>query len=322
MVHRITKGNIDMEKQAWQINSDKKGPHVLLLAGVHGDEYEPMVALAELAGVLRQTIHRGRVTIDPLVNTSAYERSSRFGDDGLDLARICPGSETGSSSERAAHAVSARIRAADVVIDLHTGGIAMEIFPLVGYMLHSDPVVLEQQRQLAVASGMPLIWGTDVRPDGRTLSVARDAGVPAIYMEYGGGSGFRQHVADQYKETVKRILGQLGMYVPAVQSEGWHYWLEDHRRDSGYLQAKMPAPQAGIFVAEVAIGDWVTAGQRFGRIVDPYNGQSTTVYAADTGLVFLLRSAVKVQQGEALGGVMAVKRTEKISIQDGEGSNH
>jgi len=317
------KVNIDMEKQIWQINGEKDGPHVLLLAGVHGDEYEPIIALVELAEELGRTIRRGRITIDPLVNAGAYAMGSRMGNDGLDLARICPGSEAGSSSEQAAYAVSERIRQADIVIDLHTGGRAFEIYPLVGYMLHPDDQVLEQQRQLAIATGMPMIWGTDYRPDGRTLSVARDANVPAIYMEYGGGSGFRQHVADRYKEAVKRVLAQLGMLeVGEVVVQGWQYWREDHRRDSGYLQAKMPAPAAGIFIAEVVTGDWVAVGQRFGRVVDPYSGQSITVFAEESGLVFLLRSLVQVAEGDTLGGIMSVIQKEKISIYDGESSNH
>lgn len=319
-VHPITKASIDM-KQTWQINGDETGPHVLLLAGVHGDEYEPMIALVELADELARTIRRGRVTIDPLVNAGAYAKRTRLGDDGLDLARVCPGSETGSSSERAAHAVSQRIRQADVVIDLHTGGLALEIYPLVGYMLHPDRQVLAKQQQLAVATGMPLIWGTDHRPDGRTLSVARDAGVPAIYLEYGGGSGFREQVADRYKDAVRRILMELGMLESSeVAAPDWQYWLEDHRRDSGYLQVKMPAPGAGVFIAAVSIGDWVTAGQHFGRIVDPASGQSTTVLAEETGLVFLLRCSVQVVKGDALGGIMPIKRNEKLIINDGEGS--
>lgn len=40
---------------------------------------------------------------------------------------------------------------------------------------------------MARAFGLPLIWGTDPTLPGRSLSVARDANVPAIYAEYLGG---------------------------------------------------------------------------------------------------------------------------------------
>lgn len=303
-------------KKVWQITGPESGPHVLLLAGVHGDEYEPMITLVELASELDGAISRGRVTIDPLVNPGAYVARSRFGDDGLDLARICPGSNVGSSSEQAAYVVSQRIKEADAVIDLHTGGLGLEIYPLVGYMLHEDKQVLEQQRQLSLATGMPLIWGTDHRPKGRTLSVARDAGVPAVYLEYGGGTGFRRYVVDHYKTAVKRMLAQLDMLeYHATGERKWQYWLEDYRQDSGHLQAKMPAPEAGIFVADVSVGDWVAKGQRFGYIVNPRNGQSNEVFAGESGLVFLLSSRVLVEKGDALGGIMEVIPNEKIIIE-------
>jgi predicted deacylase len=305
------------------IESGNSGPQVLLLAGVHGDEYEPIVALLELAEELTGSISRGSVLVDPLVNAGAYGAGSRFGADGLDLARVCPGTADGSPTEQAAYRASERIRGADVVIDLHTGGLAFDIYPLAGYMLHPDASVLEQQRQLALATGMPLIWGTDHRPDGRTLSVARDAGVPAIYLEYGGGSGFRKHVVAHYKEAVKRILGQLGMFRnQGADNPPWKYWLEDYRTDSGYLQSRMPAPVSGMFVADVAVGDWVAAGQRFGCIIDPYTGSKHELVVEEAGLVFLLQQQVLVQKGNALGGMMNVTLNKKISIDDGEGSDN
>ena len=43
---------------------------------------------------------------------------------------------------------------------------------------------------MARAFNLPLIWGTDASLEGRSLSVARDAAVPAIYAEYLGGGVF------------------------------------------------------------------------------------------------------------------------------------
>lgn len=309
--------------QRWSIHGKESGPSVLLLAGVHGDEYEPMIALTELAHELLGAIRRGSVQIDPLVNADAYLARSRFGRDGLDLARVCPGLADGSATEQAAFDVSERIRKADIVVDLHTGGVSFDIYPLVGYILHPDLSIREQQRQLASATGMPLIWGTDHRPEGRTLSVARDAGVPAIYLEYGGGSGFRRQVVEQYKLAVRRILVELRMLKDErLGRAAWKYWLEDDRPDSGYLQGKMPAPNAGIFVPEVKVGDWVSAGDRFGDIVDPYSGNIQPVLTEESGLVFLLQLSAAVQKGDALGGIMNVTVNRQLIISDGEGSNN
>ncbi|WP_343702042.1 succinylglutamate desuccinylase/aspartoacylase family protein [Chitinophaga sp.] len=298
------------------ITASRKGPKVLVMAGVHGDEYEPVVAALELADALPSLLTAGSVQLLTLASAGAYEAVSRFGADGLDMARRCPGAADGSSTDQAAYAASALIRAADYLIDMHTGGLTYDIFPLAGYMLHPVQEILQQQQQMALAANLPLVWGTDFRPDGRTLSVARDHGIPAIYLEYGGGTGFRREVAEAYRQGVTNILRHLGMISghAVVQPAAERYWVEDHRTDSGFLQGKMPAPAEGIFIADVKTGNIVAAGSRWGVIIDPYTGSSTPVYTDAGGLVFLLRTMVKVKKGDALGGVLPISQPGKIVI--------
>src|SRR4051794_27233422 len=89
------------------------GPHVLITAGVHGDELEPMVAVRRLMHAIDATELRGSVTLVPVVNAAAFARGTRTADDGLDLARVCPGRADGSVTERAAAALSQLITSAD-----------------------------------------------------------------------------------------------------------------------------------------------------------------------------------------------------------------
>src|SRR5438132_13017751 len=89
------------------------GPHLLITGGVHGAEFEPMAAVRRLARQIDPSELRGRVTLVPVVNEPAFERGQRTADDGLDLARTCPGRPDGSVTERVAHALSELIRAAD-----------------------------------------------------------------------------------------------------------------------------------------------------------------------------------------------------------------
>jgi predicted deacylase len=301
-----------------RITGTLPGPHVLLSAGVHGDEYEPMLAARELIRVLEGKVVSGSVTVVPVVNTSAYAHASRCGEDGLDLARICPGNATGSVSEQTADRISALIREADYYVDMHTGGLAYDIFPLAGYMLHLSPEVLEKQREMALAYNLSIVWGTDYRPNGRTLSVARDANIPAIYLEYGGGTGFRESVVAAYKAGFINLLKHLKMIdEPAQTSPATdRYWVEDHRPDSGYLQAKMPSPTDGVFITELKPGDFIRAGQRWGRVIDAVSGDATDVISETAGLAFLLRAMVKVKKGEALGGVLPIEKPGKIVIHE------
>ena len=99
------------------------GPHLLITAGVHGDEFEPMVAVRRLIEAFDPSALKGRVTLVPLVNEAAFYNRARTAEDGLDLARVCPGNHEGSVTERTAAALSDLIRSADYYIDLHTGGV-------------------------------------------------------------------------------------------------------------------------------------------------------------------------------------------------------
>ena len=296
------------------IAAKQLGPAVLISAGVHGDEYEPMVAAAELAAALPGMLTHGQVTVVTVVNPDAYGCGTRQGSDGLDLARICPGNPNGSASEAYAARISSLIEEADYYVDMHTGGLTYEIHPLAGYMLHPDEGILDIQRQMACCFDVPVVWGTDYRPQGRTLSIARDAKVPAIYLEFGGGSGFRPQVVDTYVAGVINLLRFLGMTDGEVSRSSEPYWLEDHRPDSGYLQGKMPSPADGILMTEVALGETVRAGQCFGRIFDPLSGASHSVYADVAGIVFLKRAIVKVKSGDALGGILPIVKTGKHTI--------
>jgi predicted deacylase len=293
--------------KSYHIDSGKAGPKFLLTAGVHGDEYEPILTAIDLISSLPGCLVNGSVTIIPVSNESAYANGSRFGEDGLDMARICPGSPNGTITEIAASYISALIKEADYFIDMHTGGLSYEIYPLAGYMLHPSPEVFKKQQEMAIAFNLPLVWGTDSRPEGRTLSVARDAEVPAIYVEYGGGTGTRSNVVQMYKSGVMNVLRYLNMLKdPIIQTECDKYWIEDHRQDSGYLQGKMPSPVDGIFVANVKIGDMIKAGEVFGKVIESISGKQVDLYADIDGLVFLLRTIVKVKPGDALGGIMQI----------------
>jgi predicted deacylase len=311
----IMKENTDTIK-SFRIDAKKSGPHVLLAVGVHGDEYEPILTALELIQELPELLIAGCVTIVPIVNVTAYRVGSRYGEDNLDLARICPGKPDGSVSERNAFEISALIQESDYLIDMHTGGPAHYIYPMAGFTLHPSPEILDKQRELALAYNMPVIWGTDHRPNGRTLSVARDANIPAIYLEYGGGSGIRHEVVKTYKQGFINVLKSLDMVQgpPKIISREERFWVEDSRPDSGYFQGKMPAPCDGIFVSEKTPGDQIKKGELFGKIIDPFTDNPTSILADMEGMVLSVRISVHVKKGDALGSILPIVEPGKVII--------
>ncbi len=302
------------EVQFKSVKGKKNGPHLLILAGVHGDEYEPMAAAMQLVNIVSGIVESGIVTIVPIVNIPAFKRASRVGEDGLDLARICPGNINGSISEIIAAEVSELISKADYLIDLHTGGSTYELTPLCGYVLHPSEKVLAQQRQMARAFNLQTIWGTSSNLDGRTLSVARDLNIPAVYCEYGGGGGFKHDALREYVQGCLNILISLGMTKGDSTSGKCEYIVEDFREESGHLQIMLPAPTDGLFQPEVNLGDFVKSGQIIGAITDTCDLSVSPVIADQDGMVFLIRAIPSVKKGDALGGILPISKPVNVTI--------
>jgi hypothetical protein len=289
------------------IDSGYEGPSVLITAGVHGDEHEPIIAANNLIGILSKQLKKGKVTIVPIVNTTAVANGSRYGSDGLDLARACPGNSQGSVTEVDAAKISTIIVQSDYLIDMHTGGKLFDIYPLAGYMLHPDSNVLDQQRTMAKAFGLPIIWGTDHEPNGRTLSVARDHNIPAIYVEYGGGIAARDEIVHTYTIGCVGVLKKLAMIDTAEEMyRAPEHIVEDPTPQQGHLQAKMPSPAEGIFVPGVELGQMIVAGEHWGDIVDLETAKHTKVFAELSGMVLFLRVDARVNIGESLGGILPI----------------
>jgi predicted deacylase len=287
------------------------GPHLLITAGVHGDEYEPMQAVRRLIQEFQALQLRGQVTLVPVVNQAAFRRLTRTAEDGQDLARVCPGSAKGTPTERVAAALSEFIRAADFYIDLHTGGRLYDLLPLVGYVLHTDEKILQQQRAMAHAFNLPIVWGTQGRLEGRSLSVARDANVPALYAEFGGGGG-NPAAVDAYVDGCLQVAGQIGLIVRPLPHSLVTYEVEDDRDEAGHLQVQFPAPADGFFEPLVELGQVVERGQPFGRIVNELGDELAQLVCRDAGVVLFLRVVPAVTAGDGLGGLLPITAAGKV----------
>jgi predicted deacylase len=289
-----------------RFNSEQPGPRVLITGGVHGDEFEPMAAIRRLIAHFRESPPiRGTVTLVPVVNEPAFRRGSRVAEDGLDLARTCPGRVDGSITERIAYALSQLIREADYYIDLHTGGTRLRVLPLVGYTLHSKPTVLNAQRRMAKAFGLPIIWGTDPNLEGRSLSVARDANVPAIYAEYQGGGGCDPAGIMAYVGGCLRVLADIGLVASAPDAiDPIPLIVEDPRPGSGHMQVNHPAPCEGFFDAAVSLGQEVKEGELLGTICDAVGRRNEQVRAAYSGIVLVLHTFARIDAGSSVAVIL------------------
>lgn len=297
--------------------SGHNGPHLLITAGIHGDEYEPIHAVERFIDEMEKgsLLKCGKLTLVSVVNEPAHQLDSRCGPDSKDLARTCPGDREGTVTEKIAEEISDLIRSADFFIDMHTGGKMYEIYPLSGYILHSDTIILEKQRRMSHVFGLPIQWGTSPDLDGRTLSVARDAGVPAIYTEYGGGGPSQPEIVEALYQGCMNVLVDLDMIQDQIEApETPLYIVEDHRPDSGHLQILYPSPVPGRIDYLVSLGDMVHKGQSIVRIT-PWDGkEEVSIVSQEKGMVFLINRQVEIKEQVSTIGILPITQPGKITL--------
>lgn len=292
-----------------EFKGSNDGPRLLITGGVHGDEFEPMAATRRLMEMFDEDPQlqkelRGTLQIVPVVNEPAFLRGHRVAEeDQLDLARVCPGNPDGSVTERIAAALSELIGQADYYIDLHTGGTELSVWPLAGYGLVDDLEIREMQHKMALAFNLPLVWATSAKLDGRSMSVARDAKVPAIYAEYFGSATMLRQGVDDYVDGCLNVMGLLEMLAHEKEAHRVEHVIIDDRPESGFMQICNPSPITGFFEPQVNPGDTIEEGQLLGSVVDVLGEERLDVRADTSGLVVVLRTFPRVRKGESLGVV-------------------
>jgi predicted deacylase len=121
---------------------------------------------------------------------------------------------------------------------------------------------------MARAFNLPIIWGTDHRLQGRTLSVARDVCVPAIYAEYHGSATCTRVGVDAYVTGCLNVMAEIGMFDRAPAGSLIELVVEDDRPGAGHMQLCNPAPMTGYFEPAVRLGDYVGPGDVLGSVSD------------------------------------------------------
>ena len=108
--------------------------------GVHGDEFEGIVALARLVGSLDPAPMAGTVIALPVCNPFAFQSQSRTTPahiDGANLARVFPGDPRGTPTSRLASALFTMVTDLlghdDLMVDLHSAGSRYRYAGLVGF---------------------------------------------------------------------------------------------------------------------------------------------------------------------------------------------
>lgn len=279
------------------IRGVQPGKTLVVLAGVHGDEYDGIEAIRELRQALDPAEMSGTVIAVPVANPPAFATHTRTSPlDGQNLARVFPGKSDGTVSEQIAHLITHSISThADFLIDLHTGGSFMEIPLLAGYPM-GDTEQARVAREAAERFGVPVIWGHDGGGIGRSLSEPHQRGVPWLYTEAPESGWMHPDQAAIYAEGVRNVARYLGI----LPGEAPVAAITHDLHGEGDLDWSLTTPAAGYLVNKAEILQQVKKGDVLG-VVETIAGEVLTEIVAPTdGTLVLRRRTPSVNAGDLL----------------------
>ncbi len=280
------------------ISAPSPGPTIAILGGVHGDEYEGVIAARWLLAHLRSKLIKGTIRVAAPAHRASWETTTRESPiDGKNLARVFPGSPDGSATEIVAYELTERVIAgADLLIDLHSAGTNYEMPFLCGFQ-DDGGTISDKSQHFAQLFGADFTWRHSGRPaPGRSLSIAFDLNIPAIYTEGGGGRSVRQHELLGYTDGVQRVLQSLSMVETAPPAIS----VSTHVIGDGNTDAGITAPTAGYLVMHVESGERCEQAQILADIIDQDGAMLCRIVAPNDGYLMMRRREARVLAGDTV----------------------
>lgn len=277
------------------------GPVLMLVAGVHGDEYPSVWALQKLTAQIDAKQLRGTLIILQVANLEGFHARQRLTpNDAKNLNRVFPGRIDGTLTEQIADFITQRLIAkSDFLIDIHSGSWTQTLLPHVYspllYQPSLDGVTLAFAKSLAI----PHIVLYDERPSDPNNAIslpntAQTRGKPSLTLEVGYGGWTKSEDVELILHSCLRAMQHLNMLQNAdiAVSEGQQH-----------LYARLisvKSPVVGLFKANVQIGEQVKKGQVVGEISDYFGQPMTTLVAPVAGTVLMLNHTPPIRAGESV----------------------
>ena len=292
------------------IRGAAEGPVLALIAGIHGYEYPPMLALQALRRSLDPGALRGSVILVHLANPeSFYARTVYYNPiDGKNLNRAFPGRPDGTHTERIAHALTTEvIERADYLIDLHAGDGNEALRPFIYMPRTGDATLDADTRRLALAFGIDhvLIDETTLpAPDASRFVdyTALTRGVPAITTETGQLGSVDGRWVSMAQNGIYNVLRELGMLPGDPAVEDAITWLIDPE--------VLTSPADGVFTAAVRDGYVVAENGRLGTLNDAFGEEIAVIRAPFAGVVNYVLGTPPVREGEPLAMISRIAAEE------------
>jgi predicted deacylase len=292
------------------VHGAKPGPVLALIAGVHGQEYTPVLALQRLRTTIDPATLSGTVIMVHVANLPSYTGRTIYYSpvDRKNLNRVFPGRSDGTLSERIADQITREvIDRATHVVDLHAGDGNESLRPYLYWITTGAADVAEMGKRMALASGFDHVVIDRGRPTDPAKSVylsntAILRGKPALTVESGFLAVPDEASIARIERAVAGWLKLLGMRDagPDVPAPAEHVvWIER----SEVLTSRF----TGIWYPLVERGHTVASGTVVGRVTDFFGKTVQEIRAPFGGEVLYVVGTPAMNEGEPVAFIGQVK---------------
>ena len=287
-----------------------RGPVLALVAGTHGSEPSPIIALQRVRAELNPAELSGTVILVQIANLPSFVHRTVYRGpwDQKNLNRVFPGHPQGSVSERIAYAITTGvIDQCDALVDMHSGDANEALRPYSYWnKLGLDDSVDVRARDLALAFGLDHIVIDRGRPRDRNASIfcantAQVRGKPAVTTEAGEVGVPTSEMVDLNVRGAFRVMRYLGMLAGAPQMVQRPKWIEPSQ--------VLTSPAAGTWHPAVKPDQQIERGALFGRLTDYFGETIAEVRSPMDGVVLYVVVSPAMSEGEPIGMVGQIKES-------------
>ena len=284
------------------VRGAQTGPTLALIAGTHGSEVAPIVALQRVRAALDPAQLRGTVLIVHVANMPSFLGRTIYYSpvDGKNLNRVYPGKQDGTVSERIAFAITNQIiERADFLVDIHAGDGNESLRPYsywspLGLNARADSIA----REMALAGGsdhivIDTMRPRDVRASVYTQNTAQLRGKPALTTEAGSLGLASEEMVQHNVDGVFRLLRYFRMLPGDVELVRQPLFFE--------RTEVLRSPATGVWHPKVERGQSVQKGALIGVLTDFFGEKQAEIRAPFGGIVLYVVGTPAMSQGEPMG---------------------
>jgi predicted deacylase len=270
--------------------SIERGPTVLLIAGIHGDEINGIEVVRQIIARKINRPKKGTIICIPILNIFGFLNASRAFPDGRDLNRVFPGTKTGSLASRVAYHFTKEILPhIDYCLDFHTGGASR--FNASQIRIQPND---KRLAHLAKTFNAPfIVMSSNIEKSFR--STCKKMGIPILLFEGGKTLSSNKHIVKNGVEGVMRVLKEFEML-----SERLSVLKPDYQSIIIEKSKWTRAHKSGLLHVKVDCGKHVEKGEFLATITDPYGTMRYIVRAPNEGHIINVNHSPVVHQGDAI----------------------